>query len=178
MLGPTYRLPWTTEVTIYELDLPEVLGYKATCLKDVGLVCNHHLLGTDLTQPWEESLLEAGYCPEAPSIWLIEGLLMYLSSAQVHTLLASVSRLANHGSHLGIDLINIASLEYEAYRGYFRFGCDTPEDLLSLYGWQSEVIQPGDEGANFGRYPWMLPAREVPNVIRAFLVTATKSTVP
>jgi methyltransferase (TIGR00027 family) len=173
-----YRLPWTSDVTVYELDLPEVLGYKATRLKEVGLACTHRLLGADLTQSWEDLLLEAGYCPETPSIWLIEGLLMYLSLAQVHTLLASVSSLASHGSHLGLDLINIASLEYEAYRGYFRFGCDMPEDLLSLYGWQSEVFQPGDEGANFGRYPWVLPSREVPNVMRAFLVTATKSSSP
>ncbi|BAZ08573.1 hypothetical protein NIES4071_03780 [Calothrix sp. NIES-4071] len=169
-----YRFPWIGEVEIYELDHPEVLAYKAALLKNINVCCKHHLLGCDLTQSWEEKLLKAGYCPESPSVWLIEGLLMYLSEAQVHTLLKSVSDLSTYDSELGIDLISVKSLEYEPYKGYFRFGCDTPEELLSHYGWQSLVIQPGDEGANFGRYIELPPPREVPNVMRAFLVKAKK----
>lgn len=100
---------------------------------------------------------------------------MYLSEAQVHALLSSVSSLAAPGSSLGLDVINIESLKYEPYRGYFRSGWDTPEELLSSCGWEAEVIQPGEEGANFGRYTWLPPAREIPNVQRVFLVKATRT---
>ena len=147
-----YRFPWTTDFTVYELDQPQVLAYKSDLLRDENPLCIHHLVGADLTQPWEEKLRSAGYSLTAPTVWLIEGLMMYLSELDVHRLLQSVSNLSAHGSQLGIDLVNVNSLEYGPYKGYFQFGTDTPEALLSKYGWQAEAIQPGDKDANFGRY--------------------------
>ncbi|MEM9485717.1 MAG: SAM-dependent methyltransferase [Cyanobacteria bacterium P01_F01_bin.116] len=170
-----YRFPWQPNVNVYELDYSEVLSYKTAILKTTPPSCNHHLIATDLTQPWEDKLISAGYSSTAPSVWLIEGLIMYLSEVQVHNLLKSVSKLSTPGSLLGLDLVNVQSLEYGPYKGYFQFGTDTPEKLLSDYGWQASVIQPGDEGANFGRYIEPLPAREVPDVMRVFLVKARMS---
>jgi methyltransferase (TIGR00027 family) len=169
-----YRFSWAPEVEVYELDHLEVLAYKADLLKNTNPSCKHHIIAADLTQSWEEKLLLAGYSPTSPSVWLIEGLLMYLSEAQVHRLLESVSNLSAHGSRLGVDLIDVKGLEYGPYKVYFQFGSDTPEKFLSHYGWQSEVFQPGDEGANFGRYTEPSLPREVPNVMRAFLVKANK----
>ncbi|OUC13757.1 MAG: hypothetical protein B0A82_15775 [Alkalinema sp. CACIAM 70d] len=169
-----YRLPWTPTVKVYELDYPEVLAYKANLLKETSPSCQHHLIGADLTQPWEEQLLAAGYSPNLPAIWLIEGLLMYFSEAQAHHLLQAVSNLAIPGSQLGIDLINLHSLEYGPYQGYFQFGTDTPEQLLAQYGWRAEVVQPGDADANFDRYVEPFPPREEPNVMRVFLARADK----
>ena len=139
-----YRLPWNSGVKLYELDFPEVLAYKENCLSEVDPKCDRYAIAADLTQSWEDNLIKAGYCPEAPSIWLAEGLLMYLSEAQVREILSTVSRLSVSGSYLGLDVINIKSLEYEPYRGYFQSGWDYPEDLLSSYGWEAEVIQPGE----------------------------------
>lgn len=169
-----YRFPWAPEVEVYELDHPEVLAYKADLLKNTNPSCKHHLIAVDLTQPWKEKLLSPGYSPTSPSVWLVEGLLMYLSEAQAHHLLSSVSDLSTPGSQLSLDLINTKGLEYGPYKGYFQFGTDTPEKLLSDYGWQSEVTQPGDRGANFGRYVELPPPREVPDVMRVFLVKANK----
>lgn len=167
-----YRLPWTRETKIYELDLPAVQTYKAALLQDAQPTCAHHLLAVDLTQSWEHALLASGYSPRVPSIWLIEGLLMYLQADQVNRLLKSVAQLTTIGSYLGLDLVNEAGLNYAPYRGYFQFGCNEPESLLSAYGWQATVGQAGDPTAHFGRYPAPLPAQSVPDVPRAFLVTA------
>lgn len=169
-----YRFPWEPDVNVYEIDHPEVLAYKTDILKTTTPSCNHHLIAADLTQPWEDKLLSAGYSPTSPSVWLIEGLLMYLSEMQVCNLLESVSNLSTHGSQLCVDLISVKSLEYGPYKGYFQFGIDTPENLLSNYGWQSEVIQPGEDGANFGRYTESLPPRDVAGVMRVFLIKASK----
>lgn len=169
-----YRLPWASGVEVYELDHAEVLTYKAELLKGISPSCKHHLIAADLTQPWQEKLLSAGYSPAAPSLWLLEGLLMYLSETQAHHLIELIAGLSTHGSQIGLDLISVKSLEYEPYKGYFRFGTDHPEKLLSNYGWQAEVTQPGDEGANFGRYREPSPPREVPNIMRVFLVRANK----
>ncbi|MBD2329971.1 SAM-dependent methyltransferase [Alkalinema sp. FACHB-956] len=169
-----YRLPWPPEVKVYELDYPEVLAYKANLLKGSSPSCQHHLIGADLTQPWEDQLVSAGYASTLPSIWLVEGLLMYFSEVQAHRLLQTVSNLVMPGSHFGLDLINLQSLEYGPYQGYFQFGTDTPEQLLSQYGWQAEVVQPGEADANFDRYAEPFPPRDVPNVMRIFLVKAKK----
>lgn len=168
----SYRLPWPKGIKVYELDYPEVLNYKANLLKAEAPSCELHTIGVDLTQPWENKLLDEGFTPSQLSVWLIEGLLMYLSEDQVYCLLKSVSRLAVIGSSLGLDLVNVKSLDYEPYRGYFQSGWDMPEDLLSKYGWKAEVIQPGDKEANFGRYIWSLPPREIEGVERVFLIKA------
>lgn len=173
-----YRCHWHPETEVYELDYPEVLSYKAAILETKIPSCNYHLIPADLTQPWKEKLLEAGYQPESPSVWLIEGLLMYLLEEQVHVLLGTVSNLSSGNSWLGVDLINATGVDYGPYEGYFRFGCDMPEELLLEYGWQAKVFQPGDEGANFGRYTERYSDREVPDVMRAFLVKAQKISTP
>lgn len=169
-----HRFSWSPDVNVYELDHSDVLAYKANLLNDTNPSCNHHLIPADLTQPWTEKLLSAGYSPTAPSIWLIEGLLMYLSEGQVDALLESVSNLSIQGSQIGLDLVSVKSLEYGPYKGYFQFGTDSPETLLLRHGWQAEVTQPGDEGANFGRYPESAPPRDVADVMRVFLVKANK----
>ena len=61
------------------------------------------------------------------------------------------------------------------YKGYFRSGFDSPTELLAEYGWKAEITQPGDEGANFGRYTDKLPPRYVPDVERVFLIKAHKN---
>jgi methyltransferase (TIGR00027 family) len=175
-----YRLLWPPETHLYELDQAEVIDYKATILTDAVPTCQHHPLAADLTQPWQDRLLAAGYEPQKPSIWLIEGLLMYLTSAQVETLLATVAALSCDGSYLGADCVSVASLDYEPYRGYFQFGCNDPEALLANYGWQATAIQPGEPEANFDRYPWPpIPRSEVTEtenqIQRVFLLTGRKT---
>lgn len=172
-----FRLPWSANTTVYELDQPEVLSYKDAVLKDIPPTCQRYAIAADLTQPWSHLLLAQGYRADVPSVWLIEGLLMYLNAAQVATLLTTVSQLTATGSWLGLDVINTTAIQSAAdsgFQGYWRSGFDHPEELLANYGWEANVIQPGDEGAHFGRYTHKLPSRDVPNVERVFLVTANK----
>lgn len=172
-----YRLPWLANTKVYELDQLEVLNYKNAALKDVTPTCQRYAIAADLTQPWSHLLLNQGYRADIPSIWLIEGLLMYLNLPQVHTLLTTVSQLAVAGSWLGLDVINtkaIQSTTDSSFQGYWRSGFDNPEELLVGYRWTAKVTQPGDEGAHFGRYIRKLPPRDVPNVERVFLATAQR----
>ena len=169
-----YRLPWSSETKIYELDQTQVIETKTAILADATSLSQHYAICADLTQPWSHLLLEQGYQPTSPSVWLLEGLLMYLTETQVRQLLETISQLSPINSYLGLDLVNVKSIEYEPYKGYFRSGFDEPEELLAEYGWKAEVTQPGDEGANFGRYTNRLPPRDVPDVERVFLVKAYK----
>lgn len=169
-----YRLPQIARTKLYELDQPAVLETKLTILGDTPPLCQYYPIAADLTKSWQHLLLEKGYQENLPSVWLLEGLLMYLTTSEVHQLLQTISSITTIGSYFGLDLVNVKAIEYESYKGYFRSGFDYPEELLAQYGWEAEVIQPGDKAACFGRYTHQLPPRDVPDVERVFLISACK----
>ncbi|MBE9190941.1 hypothetical protein IQ230_11380 [Gloeocapsopsis crepidinum LEGE 06123] len=99
-------------------------------------------------------MLAQRYRADIPSIWLIEGLWIYLNLPQVD-ILTTVSKLAVARSWLGLSVINtegIGSATDISFQEYWRSKFDIPEKLPADYGWKAKVIQPGDEGAHFGRY--------------------------
>ena len=183
-----FRLNWPPGTRLYEMDLPEVLDAKEDVIYKAGAKphCERHTVGVDLREAtWPEALLTCGYQPERPSVWLIEGLLYYLTSTAVHGLLEKVGALTEAGSLLGLDVMNRglffspmawpmqAALARRGAPG--RFGTNDPETLMVRHGWEADVTQPGEEGANFGRWPTPILPREVPGLPRSFLVRALRS---
>ena len=58
-------------------------------------------VSTDVGNPtWARSLLEAGFDPNKPTVWIAEGLLMYLEPERVDALLRGVAALSAPGSSL------------------------------------------------------------------------------
>ena len=182
-----FRLDWPLGTRLYELDRPEVLAAKEAIVARIGAqpTCERRTVGVALEQAWAEALHNAGYEAQEPSIWLIEGLLFYLSPTAVHALLDAVSLLAAEGSQLGADLVSkdlLTSPVMEpllaafARRGVVgRFGTNSPETLLAEHGWERQVTQPGERGANYGRWPYPVTPRSVPGVPRLFLVRAQRT---
>ncbi|MBE9229940.1 SAM-dependent methyltransferase [Phormidium sp. LEGE 05292] len=179
-----FRLPWHNGTRVYEIDRPEVLQYKDSILQDVPAKCFRTVIKADLTDNWVDTLLSQGFCVTHPSIWLLEGVLMYLPQIAVFKLLQKISELSVDGSFLGADFVSVKSVEVgekarQSDRGrvlrHWQFGCDRPEDLLLNYGWDATVIQPGENGANFGRYSEHQPSRDIPGTRQVFLVTAKKN---
>jgi methyltransferase (TIGR00027 family) len=183
-----FRLNWPPQVCLYEMDLPEVLDAKEEVIEAAGAKasCERHTIRVDLREAsWPEALLAVGYQPERPSVWLIEGLLFYLTRAAVHGLLEKVGALTVTGSLLGLDVMNrglfFSPVAWPmqvalAQRGAAgRFGTNDPEALMARHGWEADVKQPGEEGANFGRWPRPMLPREVPGLPRSFLVRARRS---
>ena len=182
-----FRLNWPPQVCLYEMDLPEVLDAKEEVIEAAGAEasCERRTIRVDLSQEtWPEALLAVGYQPERPSVWLIEGLLFYLTRAAVHGLLEKVGVLTVTGSLLGLDVMN-RGLFFSpatwpmrvvlALRGApGRFGTNDPEKLMARHGWEADVTQPGEEGANFGRWPRPMVPRWLPGLARSFLVKAHK----
>ncbi len=183
-----FRLDWPADTQLYELDLPEVLDDKDAVIEEAGAraSCERRTVRVDLKEAdWPEALLSAGYSPESQSAWLIEGLLFYLVSNDVHGLLEKVNALTATGSRLGLDVMNRglffspvawpmrAALARRGATG--RFGTNDPETLMANHGWKADVTQPGEEGANFGRWPRPRLPREIPGVPRSFLVTARRT---
>jgi len=103
----------------------------------------------------------------------------------VHGLLEKVGALTATGSLLGLDVMNRglffspvawpmqAALARRGATG--RFGTNDPETLMANHGWEADVTQPGEGGANYGRWPRPMVPREVPGLPRSFLVKARRS---
>ena len=183
-----YRLNWPPEVYMYEMDLPEVLDAKEAVIEAAGAKasCKRRTIHVDLSQEtWPEALLAVGYQPERPSVWLIEGLLYYLTRTAVHGLLEKVRALTASGSLLGLDVMNrglfFSPVAWPmqvalAQRGApGRFGTNDPETLMARHGWDADATQPGEEGAGFGRWPRPMVPRDMPGLPRSFLVKARRS---
>lgn len=165
-----YRLSLPPHTVAYELDQSIVLDYKTSILQAYSPKCERYTIEADLTQPWEHLLLEKGFNVNLPSIWLLEGLLMYLTKPVVDNILSTISTFTTPGSKLGLDTVNLKALEYEGpFKGHFQFGINHPEEYLSNYGWKSIVKQPGNKEVSFNRFTECSPPEQV------FFVTAQKA---
>lgn len=165
----SYRLPWPAPTNLYEVDMPGILDYKANVLRNIKPNCLHHLIAGDLEDfqtGWVTRLLEAGLRQESPTIWILEGVVMYLPEPSVHSLLRTIAALSGPGSVLGMDAVKSGSIlaaqsAQNADRGrvvrHWQFGCNDPQQLLKGYGWSAEVSQPQDIGKGYGRYPESMP---------------------
>ena len=185
-----FRLDWPARTRLYELDLPDVLNSKEDVIGEAGARpnCERLTVGVDLQEAtWPEALVACGYRPERQSVWLIEGLLYYLTRPAVRGLLEKVRSLTAANSLLGLDVMNRglffspvawplrAALAWRGAPG--RFGTNDPETLMARHGFDADVTQPGEAGANFGRWPTPRLPREVPGLPRSFLVRGRRSIV-
>lgn len=179
-----YRLPWPDGVTVYELDRPALLEVKADMLAGEPAPAGRTrvTVPVDLTEDWTGPLRAAGWNPDEPVLWVVEGLLFFLPEQAVRRLIGTLAGQSAPGSVLLGDVISKAALENPLSRAFLNcleedgnpwlFGTETPESLLAECGWAvREVRQPGEDGADFGRWPYPVPARAVPRVPRSFLFT-------
>ncbi len=181
-----FRLPWPPDTRVFELDQSTVLKYKEQVLGGAGAqpTCERHITAADLTEPWKDALLQSGFDPQAASVWLLEGLLFYLSNDTITEILDGVTSLACTGSWIGFDIVNATTLTSPITRAWIEMqakmgapwvgAMDDPESFLAERGWQAELTQPGAPDANFGR--WTLPVIPVkmPNMPHNWYVTAQK----
>ncbi|MFD7321946.1 class I SAM-dependent methyltransferase [Streptomyces sp. NPDC059875] len=179
-----FRLPWPDGVTVYELDRPALLEAKAKMLAGEPAPAGRTRITVpvDLTQDWTGPLKEAGWKSDEPVLWVVEGLLFFLPEQAVRTLISTLSAHAAPGSVLLGDVISRAALENPLSRPFLNalkedgnpwlFGTEEPEALLAACGWEvREIKQPGEDGADFDRWPYPVPPRNVPRIPRSFLFT-------
>src|SRR6516225_672999 len=75
-----YRLAWPADLTLFEIDQPQVIGFKAATLTRLGVAPKADLrtVAIDLRQDWPKALKGAGFDPSRPTAWIAEGLFGYL----------------------------------------------------------------------------------------------------
>jgi len=179
-----YRLSFPAGTRLFEVDRPEVLAYKDRVLAAAGATprCARATLGADLTRPWAARLSALGFRSDAPSAWLVEGLLPYLREREVRRLLAQISRLAAPGSALALDVPGADPFTVPAFaphaeemraRGIrMHFTCDDPARLLDAFGWSARAVGAADLADRYDRE--LLPPAAGRDPLRSHLVAASR----
>ncbi|GGW63949.1 hypothetical protein GCM10010503_46370 [Streptomyces lucensis JCM 4490] len=147
-----WRLPLPAGTRFFEIDLPGQLEAKEQLLAPVRdrLTCRRVRLSEDLRSgTWPQRLTAAGYTPDEPAVWIIEGLLPYLRTEHFTRLLDDVAKMSGHGSVLLIDAphadyfrdpANERFLAFMRARGSaFQLGLEDFGGFLGSRGWQAEA---------------------------------------
>lgn len=187
-----FRLGLPAQIRCFEMDQPAVLAHKERVLSEAAAVptCVRHAVGADLTGDWREPLVGAGFDPQLPSAWLLEGFLFYLTNDAITRILDQVTSLAAPASWLGFDIVNgvmlvhpltRAWLEMQAKAGAPWIGTmDDPIGYLAERGWQAGLSQAGAGvehnaiDANHGRWPYPVIPVTMPDMPHNWFVTARR----
>lgn len=169
-----FRLPWPAATTVYEIDQPLVLEYKAATLAahDAQPTAQRREVPIDLRQDWPTALTEAGFDAGRPTAWLAEGLLMYLPADAQDRLFAQITELSAQGSRIAAESMGVHDQDRrERMRDRFaaitaQLGAE-PMDIteltyedphranvaqwLSAHGWAAEETASRDEMRRLNR---------------------------
>ncbi|WP_375483328.1 SAM-dependent methyltransferase [uncultured Mycobacterium sp.] len=136
-----YRLNWPPGTTVYEVDQPKVLEYKAVTLVAHGAQpsADRREVPADLRFDWLKTLRDKGFDVTQPTAWLAEGLLMFLPGEAEERLFADIDTLSAPGS---LACIEEFSLDDAARAAYQKRRAKTDE-LRKRLG-DENVFDPGD----------------------------------
>ena len=173
-----YRLGWPAGTTVFEIDQPKVLEYKAVTLAAHGVQpsAQRHEVPIDLRDDWPTALAEAGFDASVPTAWLAEGLLMYLPADAQDKLFAQITELSAPASRVAAETVGVQAQDRrELMRERFsqiaaQFGMEDAIDVgdlmyhdedradvtewLNGHGWAASAVASRDEMRRLDR--WVL----------------------
>ena len=161
-----FRLPWPEGTKVFEVDLKPMLTFKDRVLVSQPPQCTRVTVSADLREDWLSALAGAGLDTSLPTVWLVEGLLFYLTSEEADRLLTAIPRAA--GSCLTLEHVNQALLDLIGELGErlvtrgapWRSTVDAPADWLRTLGWNATVIDQTEAAERYGR---SLPGPQLPD---------------
>ncbi|OMB94316.1 SAM-dependent methyltransferase [Mycobacterium sp. NS-7484] len=107
-----YRLDWPADTVVFEVDQPAVLEFKTRTLAELGAepAATHHTVPVDLRDDWPTALRANGFDPSTPTVWIAEGLLIYLPPEAQDRLFDNITALSAPGSRLGTEHMDVKTL--------------------------------------------------------------------
>ena len=102
-----FRLTWSPDSTVYEVDQPGVVHFKSATMARLGARprVDHRTVAVDLRAGWVPLLRHNGFDQSVPTAWSAEGLLPYLPPDAQERLLDNVSELSAEGSSFAADTV-------------------------------------------------------------------------
>ncbi|RJQ88824.1 SAM-dependent methyltransferase [Amycolatopsis panacis] len=163
-----YRLDLTGR-DVYEVDQPRVLEFKQDVFDGLAAKprCTRHAVAADLRENWSAALEQSGFDRTRPTVWLAEGLLIYLPGPVEEQLFDLIAACSAPGSRIGVERLageNLAGAsDHMQHMGTSeRLGVQltdlfspqarrNPVDWLTGQGWQVTVSTPPEYAARHGR---------------------------
>lgn len=176
--GRPARLNCPAGTRWFEIDLPDMVAFKRELMKrsELPLNCDWHPVAADLTSDWITPLRAAGFDSTQPTIWLIEGLLMYLTDTAGDAVIRKISESSAPGSALLLEHLDsimmsdegkLARERVESQGARWLSARDNIRDWLSPYGWETTVYAGADPKIAYGRHVDRIPAGWFASAIRA-----------
>ena len=168
-----FRLEWADGTTVFEVDLPKVLEFKARVLGEQGAAskARRSEVAADLRTDWPTPLKAAGFDPQSPSAWSVEGVLPYLTDDAQSALFTRITELCAPGSRIAVGALG-SRLDHEQLEaleadhpgvnvsGDVDFSALTyepksdPAEWLAAKGWAVEPVRNTlDLQASYGMVP-------------------------
>lgn len=188
-----YRLEWPCGATVFEVDLPKVLEFKARVLNERGAEpkARRVEVAADLRGDWPISLKAAGFDPAWPSAWSVEGVLPYLTDDAQTALFTRIGEICAPGSRIAIGALGsrldheqLAALETDHpgvnMSGDVDFSALTYEpktdsaEWLAAHGWTVEPVRTNPQlQTGYGLEPSDVD-RKIDKFMRSQYITATR----
>ncbi|OVA07024.1 Leucine carboxyl methyltransferase [Macleaya cordata] len=157
-----YRLSCLKESKVFEVDFPKLLQMKSALLQvAMGSADEYQqltMMAKSLTRvaadirddDWLEKLQKSGFVPGRNTVWVLEGILYYLSHHQAIQVLKTIATTCNlTHTVLLADFMNKSSTTLS--QSTFHFYSDWPDHLLPSLGFSDvKLSQIGDPDAHFG----------------------------
>ena len=101
-----YRLSWPSDMTVFEIDQPQVIEFKTATLAALGAkpTVDLRAVPIDLRDDWPAALRQAGFDAQRPTAWIAEGLLAFLPPEAQDRLLDNITALSADGSRLVAEI--------------------------------------------------------------------------
>jgi methyltransferase (TIGR00027 family) len=188
-----YRLDWPAGTTVFEVDQPKVLEFKARVLAERGAepTADRIAVAADLREDWPAALRAAGFDSQIPTAWSVEGVLPYLTGPAQDALFTRIDQLSSAGSRVAVgalgsrlDSTQLSALEADYpgvnMSGEADFSALTyddrtdPAQWLGDRGWTVDpVLTTLQLQSGYGRTPPEVDVR-VDNIMRSQYITATR----
>ncbi len=126
-----------SDLILFELDQPKMHQVKKDLLKKAGIDADHvTFVSVDFSsEHWYQKLEAAGYDPDKKSLFLWEGVTIYLSEADVRKTLCELKQHCAPGSILAADFYSLSHVKGELYGSMIM---------------QAQALKVADEEMGFG----------------------------
>lgn len=185
-----YRLTWEPDCVLYEVDQPAVVAFNARALArmDAEPRCERRAVGADLAGDWLTPLAAQGWDASRPTVWVIEGILIYLPPPVRATLFRLLTDASAPGSRISLDdaplpeLLRIQQVlrnpgvpREEHVPGMFSLEQrDSSARQLQALGWTAEAVTADELRARHG-LPQELPDNPIGELLgRCYVVAAQR----
>lgn len=151
--------PWRLQkivnhnVKFFEIDFPEIFNHKLPILKSAGATSDfeYHSVHADLSLPdWNTKLVNAGFDVTQPTLWLLEGLIGYLTEEEANYLFTKISKeLSAEGSRIVATFVTV---EGRTGTNMHKFFPPNPLEWVNSHGWSGEQNLIQELGEKYGRF--------------------------